>query len=109
MVHADAQKDIHEMLTYIVRHMATKDDIADVRAVMGTKDDLADIRAEMATKEEMHEGFAHMRSEVTELRHAVDEVKEIVADHAGHAKEIDYAFERIAVLERHAGIKPAVV
>ena len=33
--------------------MATKDDIADIRAEMATKDDIADIRSEMATKRDL--------------------------------------------------------
>ena len=36
-------KEIGEMLSFVVEHMATKEDIADVRRDMATKDEVRDI------------------------------------------------------------------
>jgi hypothetical protein len=41
-------KELGEMLGHVVKHMATKDDIADVRKEMATKDDIADVKSTLA-------------------------------------------------------------
>ena len=41
-------KELGDMLTHVVKHMATKEDIIDVRRDMVTKDDFALFRAETA-------------------------------------------------------------
>ena len=62
------------MLGHVVKHMATKDDIA------GIMEELADIKQRLK------------------------DVEAAVEDHAGHSKEIDHALERIAAIEKHLGI-----
>jgi hypothetical protein len=66
--------EVGSMLTRVVEHMATKDDIA------GIMEELADIK------------------------HRLKDVEAAVENHAGHSKEIDHALERIAAIERHLGI-----
>ena len=39
--------ELGEMLTHVVNHMATKEDIAELRREMATKDELASLRTEM--------------------------------------------------------------
>lgn len=43
MVKETTLKEIGEMLSFVVEHMATKEDIADVRKDMVTKDEVRDI------------------------------------------------------------------
>ncbi len=79
----------------IRKHMATKNDIAN----MATKHDIAN----MATKTDV----AGIMSELAEIKQRLKTVEDAVEDHAGHSKEIDHAFERIAAIEKHLGIKHA--
>jgi hypothetical protein len=81
--HETTLNELGEMLTHVVKHMATKDDIAN----MATKEDIAGIR-----------------SELRDIK-ALTEIESAIEDHAGHSKEIDHALERIAAIERHLGIK----
>ena len=71
-------KELGGMLTYVVENMATKDDVA------GILSELRDIKQRLKT------------------------VEEAVSDHSGYSKEIDLAFERIAAIEKHLGIKHPV-
>lgn len=45
--------ELGSMMEHVVKHMATKEDIADVRKEMATKGDIAAIRKEMATKDQV--------------------------------------------------------
>lgn len=62
------------MLTFVVEHMATKEDIA------GIMDELAAIKRRLK------------------------DIEASVEDHAGHSKEIDHALERIAAIEKHLSL-----
>jgi len=73
--------ELGNMMSFVVEHMATKEDIADVRK------DIADIREELK-----------------DIKARLKDIEEAVKDHAGHSKEIDHALERIAAIERHLGI-----
>ncbi len=108
--------ELGEMMSYVVENMATKDDIAAIRAEMATKDDikdmatkddlatgLASVRAEMATKDDI----AGIMAELAEIKMRLRELEEIVENHSGYSKDIDYALERIAAIEKHLGIKVA--
>ena len=75
-------KELGEMLTRVVDHMATKDD---VRAIV--RDELV-----------------HIRSELKSIRRDLDDLKEKVENVIGFQKEIDHALERIAAIEKHLGI-----
>ena len=105
---------VQELLMHVVEHMATKEDIVDIRAEM--TDGFASIRAEMATKKdladglesvriEMSAGFASVRSEISEVKQQLKDVEEVVQDQAGFAKEIDHNLARTAFIERHLGLQ----
>ncbi len=79
--------ELGAMLTHVVNHMATKEDVADIRATMATKNDLA-----------------HILSELKALRDNLDALREQVENITGYRKEIDHALNRIAAIERHLGV-----
>ncbi|MBM3261749.1 hypothetical protein FJY93_05065 [Candidatus Kaiserbacteria bacterium] len=128
-------KELGEMMTYVVKHMATKEDLEEVRNTMATKEDLAEVRNTMATKEDLEEvrntmatkedieevrkdmatksELAEVKnitmstaSELTIVRRDVEEIKEKVDSHDGFAKEVDHVLSRIVVIEKHVGIAP---
>ena len=95
-------KDILEALNLIKDRMATKDEVL-------TKDDVRDIiREEVPPPIE-----AAIQKTVPSLiedaqrpaiREDLEDLRHRVKDMAGYRKEIDYAFERIAAIEKHLGI-----
>ena len=105
--------DIIDTLNVILAKMATKDDIAELRAE--TKHDLAEIRAEMATKgelaelrEEMRAGFLDLRSELKDIHNRLDELEAAVRNISGFAKEIDHLLERVSAIEKHLGLRAQI-
>jgi hypothetical protein len=56
-------KEIGEILAYVVKHMATKDDLADFRKEMATKDDIQRLDTKL-TKFEEHEIDKRLQLEV---------------------------------------------
>ena len=74
-------KELGEMLTHVVDHMATKGDIATL--------------AEQLTS---------MERELKAIRGDLDDLREKVENVFGFRKEIDYALERIATIEKHLGL-----
>jgi tetrahydromethanopterin S-methyltransferase subunit G len=81
-------KEVGEMLTHVVAHMATKEDVA------GVNDRLDKIEPRLASLE----------SEVAAIRRALDDLREKVENVIGFRKEIDHALERVAAIEKHLGI-----
>ncbi|MBI2030168.1 hypothetical protein HYT05_00950 [Candidatus Kaiserbacteria bacterium] len=79
--------DLGEMLTHVVKHMATKEELAEV------KEDLATVKNTMATA-----------SELDIVRRDVEIIKKKTESHDGFAKEIDHTISRIVVIEKHLGI-----
>ena len=71
--------EIREMLAHVVEHMATKEDTA-------TKEDVRDIRSDLSG----------LRKDLDVLAGRVDNI-------VGFRKEIDYAFDRIAAIEKKIG------
>ena len=65
--------ELGQMLTHVVEHMATKGDIAELKA-----------------------DIAGIRSELRDIKARLKQIEAAVEDHAGHSKEIDHALERIA-------------
>ena len=82
------------MLGHVVEHMATKDDIADIGRTMATKDDFAALAAQLTSIE----------GELKTIRRDLDDLRSKVENVLGFRKEIDYALERIAAIEKHLGI-----
>ena len=93
-------KELGEMLAHVVEHMATKDDIVQLRTEM--HEGFADIRAEM------HEGFADIRSELKDIRNRLDALEAAVRNISGYAKEIDHLMERVKAIEKHLGIEKRI-
>ena len=85
-------KELGEMLTHVVKHMATKDELKEFR------DEFNEFREETA------ENFRALRAEVADIRRDLEEMKSRVANISGYGKEIDHALARIARIERRLGI-----
>jgi hypothetical protein len=99
-------KELGEMLGHVVEHMATKEDVADIRG------EITDLRKTMATKDDVRaivrEELAPIRSELKSIRRDLDDLREKVENVIGFQKEIDHALERIAAIEKHLGINKKV-
>jgi methyl-accepting chemotaxis protein len=99
-------KEVGEMLAHVVEHMATKEDIADIRREMATKDDLNSFRQEFRDfRDETRQNFREIRAELADIRRDVEELKSRADNSAGYSKEIDHALARIAAIEKHLGIE----
>ncbi len=114
--------EVHELLMYAVDRMATKEGVenglAAVREEMtdgftAVREEMAEgfaaICEEMATKVEMSSGFGSVRTELSEIKQQLRELEGKVSDHSNFTKEIDYAFARIAAIERHLGMEARAV
>jgi ABC-type transporter Mla subunit MlaD len=84
--------ELGEMLAHVVKHMATKDDLAALRTELKT-----DIAA-------LAEQVSSIERDLKTIRRDLDGLRETVDNIAGYRKEIDHAFERIAAIEKHLGI-----
>ncbi len=98
--------DIAETLNLILTRMATREDIAEIRAEMATKEDFTNLRAEMKAE------FASIRAETQTIRGRLDDIETLVQNLAGITKEIDYVMEqqsilseRVSAIEKHLGIQ----
>jgi len=78
-------EEIGEMLSRVVEHMATKEELT-------------------AFREEAVESFREFREELAEIRRDLEELKPSVDNTTGYSKEIDHALARIARIEKHLGI-----
>ena len=76
-------REVGEMLHHVVKHLATKEDVADIRKEMATKKDL---ETGLATvRKEMHDGFAL-------INRRLDTIIQIQLDqHAGRIKKLETA------------------
>jgi|HubBroStandDraft_6_1064221.scaffolds.fasta_scaffold153820_2 chromosome segregation ATPase len=84
--------ELGEMLGYVVKHMATKDDLAAIRT---------ELKADIAT---LGEQVAGIERDLKTIRRDLDDLMEKVENITGYRKEIDHAFDRIAAIEKHLGI-----
>jgi hypothetical protein len=108
MVKKTTLKEIGEMLTHVVKHMATKDEIKD----MVTKDDIRTIvraeLAEYATKSDvrtiLRDETKGIREEFSSMRRDLDQISDTLDNLNGLPKEIDHALDRIAAIEKHPAI-----
>ena len=102
-------KELGEMLAYVVEHMATKEELADIRLEMATKDDLNSFRQEFRDfRDETRQNFRQVHAELADVRRDVEELKSRADNSAGYSKEIDHALERIAAIEKHLGIEKKI-
>lgn len=102
-------KEVGEMLAHVVEHMATKEDIADIRLEMATKDDLNSFRQEFRDfRDETRQNFREIHAELADIRRDVEELKSRADNSVGYSKEIDHALARIARIEKHLGIEQKI-
>src|SRR5437762_1487667 len=85
-------QDLGEMLTHVVKHIATKDDVATLRTEL--KSDIAKIG----------EQVTGIEREVQSIHRDLDDLRAKFENVLGVRKEIDHALERIAAIENHLGI-----
>jgi predicted nucleic acid-binding Zn-ribbon protein len=97
-------KEVGEMLGYVVEHMVTKEDIAEIRAEMATKKDLTKYATKDDVRTIISEEIRPIHAELADIRRDLDDLRSRVANIAGYGKEIDHALERIAAIEKHLGI-----
>jgi len=94
-------RELAEMLTHVVEHMATKDD---VRAIV--KGEIS--AAKLATKSDLAalaEQITSIEQDIKAIRRDLNDLAEAVENISGYRKEIDHAFERIGAIEKHLGIE----
>jgi len=84
--------EVGEMLTHVVKHMATKDDVAALRKQL--KGDIARVSEQVTSIE----------SELKAIRRDLDGLMEKFENVSGYRKEIDHPLERIAAIEKHLGL-----
>ncbi len=99
MVKKITLKEIGDMLTHVVKHMATKDDIEK----LATKDDVRGIIREEVPGI-VAEELKPLSSELKQIRRDLDGLKDKYENVSGFSKEIDHALERIAKIEKHLGL-----
>ena len=78
-------KELGEMLAHVVKHMATKEDIANLARQLTS-----------------------VERELKSIRRDLDDLREKVENVTGFQKEIDHALERIAAIEKHLGINKKI-
>jgi uncharacterized coiled-coil DUF342 family protein len=109
-------EEVGEMLAHVVEHMATKEDIADIRRGMATKDELAATNKELKSfrqefndfRDETRQNFREIHAELADIRRELDDLRSRVANITGYGKEIDHALERVAAIEKHLGIEKRI-
>jgi predicted nucleic acid-binding Zn-ribbon protein len=82
-------KELGEMLTHVVDHMATKDDIVRL-------DEKID---------RMSEQLAGIEADVRDIKRRLGIIEEDVQGMKGYAKEIDDLRESVRVIEQHLNVK----
>jgi len=105
-------KDILETLTFIKDRMATKEDVHDIirEEVPPMIDETMQRRVppiiEAAIQKTVPPLIEEALRPIFHELHAIhlEDLRHCVKDMAGYRKEIDYAFERIAAIEKHLGI-----
>jgi septation ring formation regulator EzrA len=87
--------EVGEMLTHVVEHMATKEDVArlDLRL------DKVEIRLTSVDTR-----LTSIESELRSIGRELDDLSEKYENVSGFRKEIDHALERVAAIEKHLGI-----
>jgi septation ring formation regulator EzrA len=78
-------KELGEMLAHVVKHMATREDIANLAGQLTS-----------------------VERELKSIRRDLDDLREKVENVTGFQKEIDHALERIAAIEKHLGINKKI-
>src|ERR1700674_6023248 len=95
MAKATTLKEVGEQLTFVVQHMATKDEVRKI---------VADEVKHLATKEDTR----RIEREVKSIRDDLEVLDKKVQNVIGYGKEIDHALERIAAIEKHLGLNKKI-
>ena len=91
--------EVGEMLTHVVAHMATKEEVADIKTEMMEQFEHVD--------KQFHALDGRLRdiaNEIVVIHRRVERLEELGASNAGFAKEIDHLLTRVAEIEKHLGI-----
>jgi predicted RNase H-like nuclease (RuvC/YqgF family) len=92
-------KEVGEMLTHVVEHMATKEDVADIKTEM--MEQFEHVEKQFHA---LDDRLRDMASEIAVIHRRVEWLEELGASNAGFAKEIDHLLARVAEIEKHLGI-----
>lgn len=103
-------QDISESIRFIVKNMATKSDITDVKKdIADVKRDVADLKrnvADLPTKEDVQ---SIVYAELKDIRRQLEVLEESSKSYSGFAKEIDHVLQRVIAIEKHLGIQSRTV
>ena len=115
--------ELGTMLSFVVEHMATKEDLAEVRTEL--KSDIGQLDVRMGNMEvrmghmeehmgnvdvrmgRMEDKMEHIVEELRGIRGDLNDLRAKVENIEGYRKEIDHALERIARIEQHLGVSHA--
>ena len=95
-------KDILEALTFIKDRMVTKEDVRDI--IREEVPPMIEAAIHKTVPPMIEEALRPIYRELHAIRDDLEDLRHRVKDMAGYRKEIDYAFERIAAIEKHLGI-----
>jgi septation ring formation regulator EzrA len=92
--------ELGHMLSYVVEHMVTKDEVHEI-----VRDEISG--AYLATKADiaaLGEQVASIEGDLKSIRRDLNDLADKVDNISGYRREIDHALERIAEIESHLGI-----
>jgi hypothetical protein len=91
--------EVGEMLAHVVEHMATKEEVADIKTEMMEQFEHVDKQFHA-----LDGRLRDMANEIAVIHRRVERLEELGASNAGFAKEIDHLLTRVAEIEKHLGI-----
>jgi len=107
-------KDILEALTFIKDRMVTKEDVRDIireevpamidETIQRRVPPMIEAAIQKTVPPLIEDALRPIYRELHAIREDLEDLRHRVKDMAGYRKEIDYAFERIAAIEKHLGI-----
>ncbi len=95
-------KDILETLAFIKERIATKDDVRDI--IREEVPPMIEAAIQKTVPPLIEEALRPLYHELHAIRDDLEDLRQRLKDMAGYRKEIDYAFERTATIEKHLGI-----
>ena len=114
--HGKEIRDLTNTLTHVVKHMATKEDFAEIRAeVSEIRNEVLEIRSVMVTqtqheafRQESRDQFTHISRDLVSINRRLDKLEEQVGDLKGFAVEIDDIRARVKDIEKHLGLNKKI-
>ena len=91
---------------FIKERMATKEDVRDIarEVIRAEVPPMIEAVIQKTVPPMIEEALRPIYRELRAIRDDLENLRDRVKDMAGYRKEIDYAFERIAAIEKHLGI-----